>query len=153
MRCLYAALGFFVWIGWAKAEDLDQSEKTTNRVEATKSNQPVRPNFVEIAQKGIQLSGYVSESYRYDFSSNNVRTNGFAELQGSNQFNLYAIKMALEKAIASGPVAFSTLTNSQSKKTESGEVRDLEKTGVSTNLNISGPSRLDLNPKNKSYEE
>ena len=153
VRCLYAGLAFFVWLNESRAEELTQSEKTTNRAEETKSNQSVRPNFVEIAQKGIQLSGYVDESYRYDFSSNNIETNDFIRKQDSNPYNLYAIKLALEEALASGPVAFSTLTNPQCKKTESGEARDLDKTGVSTNLNFTGPSRLDLNPQRKSLRE
>ena len=132
-------LAFFVWVDGSKAEELSQSEKTTNRAEATKSNQPVRINFVEAAQNGIRMSGYADNGYKYNFSSNHVGTNGFAEKQ---EFNLHAIKMALEDALAPGW-----------EKTGSGEARDLKKTSVSTNLNLSEPSRMNLNSKGKNGEE
>jgi len=71
-------------------------------------------NYVETAQKGITLSGYVDTSYTYQFASkgqygNNSPTptgiggNSEAQLRqfdtDNNDFNINAVKIALEKAL------------------------------------------------------
>jgi hypothetical protein len=63
----------------------------------------VQNNFVETAQKGIKLSGYVDAGYSYNFtgqganSTVNSRVKSDSAQQGD--FNLYAVKIALEKAM------------------------------------------------------
>ena len=66
----------------------------------------VQNNFVETAQKGIKLSGYVDAGYSYNFTGTspytsqvNSRYLGDSTQQGD--FNLYAVKIALEKAMTS----------------------------------------------------
>ena len=65
----------------------------------------VQNNFVETAQKGIKLSGYVDTGYSYNFtgqganSTVNSRVKSDSAQQGD--FNLYAVKIALEKAMTS----------------------------------------------------
>ena len=66
----------------------------------------VQNNFVETAQKGIKLSGYVDAGYSYNFTGTspytsqvNSRYLGDSAQQGD--FNLYAVKIALEKAMTS----------------------------------------------------
>ena len=70
----------------------------------------VQNNFVETAQKGIKLSGYVDAGYAYNFTGS-ANNNGVGQSQvngrfGSDtaqrgDFNLYAVKIALEKALTS----------------------------------------------------
>jgi len=73
----------------------------------------VQNNFVETAQKGIKLSGYVDAGYSYNFAGSgsvspapagnpgqvNSRFGSDTATQGD--FNLYAVKLALEKALTS----------------------------------------------------
>ncbi len=63
----------------------------------------VQSNFVETAQKGIKLSGYVDAGYSYNFAGtgNQSNINGrFTEDTSQNgDFNLYALKLALEKPL------------------------------------------------------
>jgi len=65
----------------------------------------VQNNFVETAQKSIKLSGYVDAGYSYNFtgqganSTVNSRVKSDSAQQGD--FNLYAVKIALEKAMTS----------------------------------------------------
>ena len=64
----------------------------------------VQNNFVETAQKGIKLSGYVDAGYSYNFTG--AGTSDVAGRMGSDtadrgDFNLYAVKIALEKALTS----------------------------------------------------
>jgi len=66
----------------------------------------VQNNFVETAQKGIKLSGYVDAGYSYNFSSasaNGSVVNSRVQSDSAQQgdFNLYAVKLALEKAMTS----------------------------------------------------
>ncbi len=69
-------------------------------------------NFVETAQKGITLSGYVDTSYTYQFASKGQYgpggytagvPNSEAQLRqfdtSNNTFNINAVKIALEKAL------------------------------------------------------
>ncbi|NBQ56553.1 MAG: hypothetical protein EBU36_07965, partial [Verrucomicrobia bacterium] len=63
-------------------------------------------NFVETAQKGIKLSGYVDAGYSYNFagaSQNGSVVNSRVQSDSAQQgdFNLYAVKLALEKAMTS----------------------------------------------------
>ena len=66
----------------------------------------VQNNFVETAQKGIKLSGYVDAGYSYNFTGS---ANGTSDVTGrfgsdtaaKGDFNLYAVKIALEKALTS----------------------------------------------------
>jgi len=64
----------------------------------------VQNNFVETAQKGIKLSGYVDAGYSYNFTSagNSKVTGRFgSDTAQFGDFNLYAVKIALEKALTS----------------------------------------------------
>ena len=66
----------------------------------------VQNNFVETAQKGIKLSGYVDAGYSYNFagaSQNGSVVNSRVQSDSAQQgdFNLYAVKIALEKAMTS----------------------------------------------------
>jgi hypothetical protein len=66
----------------------------------------VQNNFVETAQKGIKLSGYVDAGYSYNFTG---AANGTSDVSGrlgsdtaaKGDFNLYAVKIALEKGLTS----------------------------------------------------
>ena len=64
----------------------------------------IQNNFVETANKGIKLSGYVDTGYSYNFNSSKQsevigRFSGDTASRGD--FNLYAVKIALEKAMTS----------------------------------------------------
>ena len=66
----------------------------------------VQNNFVETAQKGVKLSGYVDSGYSYNFTGAASGTSNVAGRFGSDtaakgDFNLYALKIALEKALTS----------------------------------------------------
>ena len=66
----------------------------------------VQNNFVETAQKGIKLSGYVDAGYSYNFTGASSGTSDVSGRLGSDtaakgDFNLYAVKIALEKALTS----------------------------------------------------
>jgi len=66
----------------------------------------VQNNFVETAQKGIKLSGYVDAGYSYNFTGASAGTSDVTGRMGSDtaakgDFNLYAVKIALEKAMTS----------------------------------------------------
>ena len=65
----------------------------------------VQNNFVETAQKGIKLSGYVDAGYSYNFTGSgnqsNVQGRFGSDTAQRGDFNLYAVKLALEKAMTS----------------------------------------------------
>jgi len=65
----------------------------------------VQNNFVETAQKGIKLSGYVDAGYSYNFTgdadNSNVSGRFGSDTAQRGDFNLYAVKIALEKALTS----------------------------------------------------
>jgi hypothetical protein len=65
----------------------------------------VQNNFVETAQKGIKLSGYVDAGYSYNFTGTGNQSNVGARFGSDTaqrgDFNLYAVKIALEKALTS----------------------------------------------------
>jgi len=88
-------LAFVALISLALADsDSDVSAKDTKKM--------VQNNFLETQQKGIQLSGYVDSGYSYNFnSSSKSEVNGrFGSDEASRgDFNLYAVKLALEKAM------------------------------------------------------
>ena len=66
----------------------------------------VQNNFVETAQKGIKLSGYVDAGYSYNFTGSStqgsqVNSRFLGDSTQKGDFNLYAVKIALEKALTS----------------------------------------------------
>jgi hypothetical protein len=65
----------------------------------------VQNNFVETAQKGVKLSGYIDSGYSYNFtgSGNDSQVNGRfgSDTAQRGDFNLYAAKIAIEKALTS----------------------------------------------------
>ena len=74
--------------------DSDVSAKDTKKM--------VQNNFLETEQKGIKLSGYVDSGYSYNFNSTSKSavTGRFGSDEASRgDFNLYAVKLALEKAM------------------------------------------------------
>src|ERR1700679_1767496 len=61
-------------------------------------------NYVETAQKGITLSGYVDVSYTEQFGGRGTAFSGGQALDrqfdvNNNNFNVNAVKIALEKAL------------------------------------------------------
>jgi len=78
---------------------------TTPEALATDTKKLVQNNFVETAQKGIKLSGYVDAGYSYNFTGQNnqsmVCTRYATDTAQRGDFNLYAVKLALEKALTS----------------------------------------------------
>src|SRR5471030_1909538 len=61
-------------------------------------------NYVETAQKGITLSGYVDVSYTEQFGGRGTGFGGEQSLghefdRNNNNFNVNAVKLALEKAL------------------------------------------------------
>jgi hypothetical protein len=61
----------------------------------------VQNNFVETAQKGVKLSGYVDTGYSYNFTGTSQGSSTVNGRLGSDtaqkgDFNLYALKIALE---------------------------------------------------------
>jgi len=65
----------------------------------------VQNNFVETAQKGVKLSGYIDSGYSYNFTGSGNQSNVGARLGSDTaqrgDFNLYAAKIAIEKALTS----------------------------------------------------
>ena len=72
---------------------------------ATDTKKIVQNNFVETAQKGVKLSGYVDAGYSYNFTGNanqsTVNSRAVTDSSARGDFNLYAFKVALEKALTS----------------------------------------------------
>jgi len=72
---------------------------------ATDTKKIVQNNFVETAQKGVKLSGYVDAGYSYNFTgsggSSSVNSRAPVDSAQRGDFNLYAFKVALEKALTS----------------------------------------------------
>jgi hypothetical protein len=72
---------------------------------ATDTKKIVQNNFVETAQKGVKLSGYVDAGYSYNFTgqgNNSIVNSRFgSDTAQKGDFNLYAFKIALEKALTS----------------------------------------------------
>ena len=73
---------------------------------ATDTKKIVQNNFVATAQKGVKLSGYVDAGYSYNFTGSSQPTSTVNSRLGSDSaqrgdFNLYALKLALEKALSS----------------------------------------------------
>jgi hypothetical protein len=75
----------------------DASAKDTKKM--------VQNNFVETAQKGIKLSGYVDAGYSYNFTGSGnystVDSRFGSDTAQRGDFQLYAVKIALEKALSS----------------------------------------------------
>jgi hypothetical protein len=78
---------------------------STPEASATDTKKLVQNNFVETAQRGIKLSGYVDAGYSYNFTGQNnhsmVSTRYATDTAQRGDFNLYAVKIALEKALTS----------------------------------------------------
>ncbi|NBR71654.1 MAG: hypothetical protein EBT75_06130 [Proteobacteria bacterium] len=75
-------------------------------VSAKDTKKMVQNNFVETAQKGIKLSGYVDAGYSYNFTGSTsqgsqVNSRFLGDSTQKGDFNLYAVKIALEKALTS----------------------------------------------------
>lgn len=89
-------LVLMAFAGLALADsDVEVSAKDTKKV--------VQNNFVETAQKGVKLSGYVDVGYSYNFNSFNqqkVVPRFGSDTADGGDFNLYAVKLALEKALS-----------------------------------------------------
>jgi len=72
---------------------------------ATDTKKIVQNNFVETAQKGVKLSGYVDAGYSYNFAGSagqsTVNSRAVTDSAARGDFNLYAFKIALEKALTS----------------------------------------------------
>jgi hypothetical protein len=78
--------------------DSDVSAKDTKKI--------VQNNFLETEQRGIKLSGYVDAGYSYNFTgaangTSDVTGRFCSDTAGKGDFNLYAVKLALEKAMSS----------------------------------------------------
>ena len=99
MRTLIPVLAIFAVFTvqiWADS-DVAASAQDTKKI--------VQNNFVETAQKGIKLSGYVDAGYSYNFTGSGnqsmVATRYATDTAQRGDFNLYAFKLALEKAMTS----------------------------------------------------
>ena len=91
---ILALIGNFSWAGTGSADQVQASAKDTKKV--------LQNNFVETAQKGIKLSGYVDAGYSYNFNANpqqKVVPRFGTDTAQAGDFNLYALKLALEKAL------------------------------------------------------
>ena len=85
------------------ASSLSLADSATD-VSAKDTKKLVQNNFVETAQKGVKLSGYVDAGYSYNFNSfnqQNVVPRFGSDRAYAGDFNLYAVKLALEKALTS----------------------------------------------------
>jgi hypothetical protein len=77
---------------------------STPEASAQETKKMVQNNFLETAQQGIKLSGYVDAGYSYNFTAagNSKVTGRFgSDTAQFGDFNLYAIKIALEKSLTS----------------------------------------------------
>jgi len=100
MKKITAILGVLAAVASLSLADSgpEASAKDTKKV--------VQNNFVETAQKGIKLSGYVDAGYSYNFTgaangTSDVTGRFGSDTAGKGDFNLYAVKLALEKALTS----------------------------------------------------
>ena len=77
---------------------------STPEASAQDTKKMVQNNFVETAHKGIKLSGYVDAGYSYNFNGQPqqvVAGREGVDTAYKGDFNLYAVKIALEKALTS----------------------------------------------------
>ena len=91
---LFFFLAAPLWAGTGIADPVQASAKDTKKV--------AQNNFVETAQKGIKLSGYVDMGYSYNFNSageQKVVPRFGTDTAYAGDFNLYAVKLALEKPL------------------------------------------------------
>ena len=99
MKKITAILGVLVAAASLSLADSgpEASAKDTKKV--------VQNNFVETAQKGVKLSGYVDAGYSYNFTGSGnqsvVNSRAITDSAARGDFNLYAFKVALEKALTS----------------------------------------------------
>jgi len=112
MKSLLKAVGAIALIGALVMPVLADDAKDQKDLKKTIEDQSI--NYVETAQKGITLSGYVDTSYTYQFASRGQYgpagsnpgggpANSEAQLRqfdtSNNTFNINAVKIALEKAL------------------------------------------------------
>ncbi len=83
------------------------SDKKVAEMQKMLEDQGIQPNYVETAQKGVKLSGYVDVSYTYKptkGASQNNNTPAFGSRgnfdNDSNDFSVNAVKLALEKELS-----------------------------------------------------
>ena len=97
----YFILGAAILYGFRSVGVADSGRETS----AQDTKKMVQNNFVETAQKGIKLSGYVDAGYSYNFTGSgnqsNVQGRFGSDTAQRGDFNLYAVKLALEKAMTS----------------------------------------------------
>ncbi len=99
MKKITAILGVLAAVASLSLADSgpEASAKDTKKV--------VQNNFVETAQKGVKLSGYVDAGYSYNFTGSanqsTVNSRATTDTAARGDFNLYAFKVALEKALTS----------------------------------------------------
>jgi hypothetical protein len=99
MKKITAILGVLAAVASLSLADSgpEASAKDTKKV--------VQNNFVETAQKGVKLSGYVDAGYSYNFTGSGaqsvVNSRAATDTAQRGDFNLYAFKVALEKALTS----------------------------------------------------
>ena len=92
LAAIFLATGFTAHADSADA--VEASSQDTKKI--------VQNNFVETAQRGIKLSGYVDAGYSYNFNGNpqqKVVPRVGTDTAYKGDFNLYAFKLALEKAL------------------------------------------------------
>ena len=89
----------FLATGFASHADSQDAVGASSR-DTTKV---LQNNFVETAQRGIKLSGYVDAGYSYNFNGNpqqKVVPRFGTDTAYQGDFNLYAFKLALDKALS-----------------------------------------------------
>ncbi|MCE0497587.1 MAG: porin [Methylacidiphilales bacterium] len=109
MKAILKAFGAVALAGAMVLPVLAQTATTTTNTDAKDLKKVVEDqgiNYVETAQKGITLSGYVDVSYTNQFGGRGTAfTNQQAYLHefdvNNDSFNLNAVKIALEKALPS----------------------------------------------------
>lgn len=93
---ILALISNYSLAGTGSADQVQASAQDTKKV--------LQNNFVETVQKGIKLSGYVDAGYSYNFNSvsqQKVVPRFGTDTAYAGDFNLYAVKLALEKALSS----------------------------------------------------
>jgi hypothetical protein len=86
------------------ADDATTTTDGTDQKDLKKVIEDQGINYVETAQKGITLSGYVDVSYTEQFGGRGVGFGGDASIghefdRSNDNFNVQAVKIALEKAL------------------------------------------------------
>ena len=110
MKSIHLFFCTFAFAGVALADDVNTTTDAKDAKDLKKIVEDQSVNYVETAQKGITLSGYVDVSYTNEFAGRGQEFNKSDE-NGNNQhtlrefdvnangFNVQAVKIALEKAL------------------------------------------------------